>query len=53
MVNNGSVVCCEIMSSKDRKMIDKSDEELFKLTEAGLKNMGYSDFNIKSQRIFF
>tara|TARA_B100001057_G_scaffold497929_1_gene603447 strand:- start:5810 stop:7219 length:1410 start_codon:yes stop_codon:yes gene_type:complete len=51
MINNGSVVCCEIMSSKDRKMIDKSDEELFKLTEEGLKNMGYSDFNIKSQRI--
>ncbi len=51
MVPNGSIVCCEIMSGRDRPLAMKSDEELCKMAIQGLSDMGYSGFNILDQKV--
>lgn len=51
MTPDGSIVCCEIMSSDRRPLADKSDEELSALAVEGLAAMGYSDFKILDQRV--
>ena len=51
MTPNGSIVCCEMMSSLSRPLANQSDEELCKAATQGLKNMGYSGFKILNQRV--
>lgn len=51
MVTKGSIVCCEIMSSEERNMINKSDEELYKLVQEGMIEMGYKNINILDKKI--
>lgn len=51
MTKNGSIVCCEIMSGRDRPLANRSDEELCKAAVQGLHDMGYSGFKILAQRV--
>lgn len=51
MTPNGSIVCCEIMSSPSRPLASKTDEELTALAISGLHTMGYSGFKVLNQRI--
>lgn len=51
MTPNGSIVCCEIMSSKVRALSSKKDDELIRLTIEGLKNMGYNNFKVLDQKV--
>lgn len=51
MTKNGSIVCCEIMSGKDRPLVTRSNEELCKAAIKGLLDMGYSGFKILDQRV--
>lgn len=51
MTPNGSIVCCEIMSSHSRPLVSKTDEELTSLAISGLHTMGYSGFKVLNQRI--
>ena len=51
MTPNGSIVCCEIMSSNRRPMADKTDEELSLLAVNGLADMGYRDFKVLGKRV--
>lgn len=51
MTPNGSIVCCEVMSSANRQLVGKTDEELCAAAERGLADMGYADFKILGQRV--
>lgn len=51
MSKNGSIVCCEIMSSKHRPLAGKTDEELCLLAVNGLEAMGYRDFKVLGKRV--
>ena len=51
MTPNGSIVCCEIMSGKDRPIALKSDAELIEAAAQGLRMMGYADFEILAKRV--
>lgn len=51
MTPNGSIVCCEIMSSPNRPMMGKSNNELIRLSEDGLNAMGYGDFCVLNRRV--
>lgn len=51
MTPNGSIVCCEIMSSDKRPLANKTDEELSSLAIAGLSAMGYRDFKVLNKRV--
>lgn len=51
MTPNGSIVCCEIMSSESRPLAEKSDGELTQLAEHGLAAMGYLDFSVLAKRV--
>ncbi len=51
MTPNGSVVCCEIMSSKMRNFFSKSDEYLITATRKGLIDMGYTDFHVQNSKV--
>lgn len=51
MTPNGSVVCCEIMSSDTRHFAQKTDDELCADALKGLADMGYSGFTVKQQRV--
>ena len=52
MTPNGSIVCCEMMSSLSRPLANQSDEELCKAATQGLENMGYSGFKILTSGSF-
>lgn len=51
MTRNGSIVCCEIMSSVYRPLAEKTDEDLCAIAVQGLTDMGYSGFRILDQRV--
>jgi len=51
MTPNGSIVCCEIMSSSRRPLVGKSDAELCSMATNGLAAMGYRDFKVLGQRV--
>lgn len=51
MSPSGSIVCCEIMSSESRPLGKCSDAELVSAALKGLADMGYRDFNVRSQRV--
>lgn len=51
MTPNGSILCCEIMSSSRRPFVDKTDEELSLLAINGLSAMGYRDFKVLGKRV--
>jgi protoporphyrinogen oxidase len=51
MTPNGSIVCCEIMSGKDRPLGDLTNEELCEASIHGLHIMGYNGFKILNQRV--
>lgn len=51
MVENGSIVCCEIMINENKKISFTDEEELFALTERDLNKMGYKNFKILSKKI--
>lgn len=51
MTQNGSIVCCEIMSSSKRPMAEKNDTELVSLAENGLVAMGYDGFRVLNHRV--
>ncbi|MBT8582102.1 hypothetical protein G6653_04855 [Polynucleobacter paneuropaeus] len=51
MTPNGSIVCCEIMSSDSRRLSNKTDEELIFMAIEGLNEMGYVGFNVISQKV--
>lgn len=51
MTPNGSIVCCEIMSGKDRPLVMRSDEELCESAIQGLIAMGYSGFKVLDKRV--
>lgn len=51
MSPTGSIVCCEIMSSQDRPLADRSDESLIAETLKGLDEMGYRGFCVLKQRV--
>ncbi|MBC7456936.1 MAG: NAD(P)-binding protein [Bdellovibrionaceae bacterium] len=50
MTTDGSIVCCEIMSSKIRPLAGKSDGELSSLAVDGLRSMGYL-FKVLDQKV--
>lgn len=51
MTPNGSIICCEIMSHKNRHLAELSDAELADKAYAGLQQMGYRNFNVLAQRV--
>lgn len=51
MTPNGSIVCCEIMSSSIRNFAAKSDEELIEASLKGLADMGYTGFKVLSRKV--
>jgi protoporphyrinogen oxidase len=51
MTPNGSIICCEIMSSPSRNFSDTSDDELLSLTISGLKKMGFNNTKVIGHRI--
>ncbi len=51
MTPRGSIVCCEIMSSNDRPMSRRSDDELVKMVLWGLGEMGYRAVALQEQRV--
>lgn len=51
MTPNGSIVCCEIMSGKDRLLAGHTDEGLCSEAIKGLNSMGYKDFNVLTKRV--
>lgn len=51
MTPNGSIVCCEIMSSPGRQLAVKSDEELISLVIKDLHSMGYGNFKVLNDRV--
>jgi protoporphyrinogen oxidase len=51
MTPNGSIVCCEIMSSAGRPFADKTDDALCQAALKGLADMGYKDFKVLNQRV--
>jgi len=51
MTPSGSIVCCEIMSSENRLLANRSDAELAADALKGLNAMGYRDFTVLNQRV--
>lgn len=51
MTPKGSIVCCEIMSSLQRPMNEKSNEELISLSLKGLADMGYKNFKVMDAKV--
>lgn len=51
MTPNGSIVCCEIMSSAQRPMSEKSNEELITASLKGLADMGYKNFKVMETKV--
>lgn len=51
MTPSGSIVCCEIMSSQNRPLAERSDEILIADTLKGLDAMGYHGFRVLNQRV--
>lgn len=51
MTPNGSILCCEIMSSSRRPFVGKTDEELSLLAINGLSAMGYCDFKVLGKKV--
>ena len=51
MTPNGSIVCCEIMSSEERPIGRHSDAELVQEVLNGLDAMGYDGFDVLDQRV--
>jgi protoporphyrinogen oxidase len=51
MTPNGSIVCCEIMSGKDRPLGGMTDDALCAAAITGLHDMGYQGFQILGQRV--
>lgn len=51
MTPNGSIVCCEIMSSLSRPLALRDDEELVSLAIRDLHSMGYNDFKVLATRV--
>lgn len=49
MTPEGSIVCCEVMSSENRPLSDRSDAELIADALKGLSDMGYRDFKVLGQ----
>ncbi|RME59782.1 MAG: hypothetical protein D6780_04580 [Candidatus Dadabacteria bacterium] len=51
MTPNGSIVCCEIMSTKEKNAISYDDSHLKDITVEGLANMGISNFKLQDYRV--
>ena len=51
MSPSGSIVCCEIMSSQNRPLANRSDGDLAAGALMGLHDMGYRDFNVLGQNV--
>jgi protoporphyrinogen oxidase len=51
MTPDGSIVCCEVMSSETRPLNAKSDQELIDACKAGLARMGYRGFEVRAARV--
>jgi protoporphyrinogen oxidase len=51
MTPNGSVVCCEIMSSDIRPMATRKDGELIEQAVIDLGKMGYAGFNVRASKV--
>lgn len=51
MTPGGTIVCCEIMSHDQRPLAKRSDAELAESAEAGLRQMGYTGFNVRDYRV--
>ena len=51
MSPSGTIVCCEIMNSNNRRLSDHSDADLVAAAQKGLRDMGYRDFNILDQYV--
>jgi len=51
MTKKGSIVCCEIMSGKDRPLAELTDNELCAAAIRGLGDMGYTTFKVLDQRV--
>lgn len=51
MTPNGSIVCCEIMSTKVRNLKEVSDNELINRTLTDLNKMGFSGYNVLSSKV--
>jgi len=51
MTADGSIVCCEIMSSKIRPMGEKTDKELIELSLKGISDMKISDFSVIDSKV--
>ncbi len=51
MTPNGSIICCEVMSSPDREFINKTDDVLYAEVEKGLAKMGFNDHKILKRKV--
>jgi len=51
MTPNGSIVCCEIMSSTHRNFAAKSDDELIEVSLKGLADMEYAGFKVLNRKV--
>ena len=51
MVPSGSIVCCEIMSSDQRPLADKSDNELVEACLAELVKLDFSNPTVKQSKV--
>lgn len=51
MTPNGSIVCCEIMSSSLRKMSNETDDMLYGRTIQGLSDMGFKDVRVLEYKV--
>ena len=51
MTKKGTILCCEIMSTVNKEMIHKTDQELFRLVNKGLEDMGYKNYNVINKKV--
>lgn len=51
MSPEGSIVCCEVMSGRDRPLDSKSDDELVEMCLSSLAKMGLNDFQVEDSRV--
>jgi len=51
MTPNGSIVCCEIMSSPARELAKLNDAALIEASIQGLRDMGYAGFDVLHSQV--
>jgi protoporphyrinogen oxidase len=51
MVKKGSILCCEIMNTRNKNLQNLKEEEIYTRTIEGLKTMGFYDIKVLKKKI--